>query len=226
MPFPESLFQTKHKSFKSIVSEFVTLKDYKNIEVEARIGKITNKITKKRIDFRIDHPIIFENLPNEYCFESGVDEKDFLKIKNLLVGDVTLTQIADKVTVCNKIRKIESLFDSNSIYFQKKEKIKTLEIYLPDLKYDVRISVSMENELPAKDFIPSKTQICRQRRRESVSIGPFSLDFTKISKMGEKESKSFEVEFEIKDFDNSLTDFSQIVFSLPMLKIESNSTKR
>lgn len=224
MPLPESLFQAKHKTFKSIVLDFITLKDNKNIEIEARIGKITNKITKKRIDFRIEHPIIFESLPNEFCFESGVEEKDQMRIKRHLVGEIPLTPLLDKVTICNKIRKIESTLTPETVVFQKKEKIKSMDIYLPGFKYDVRISVSMEITVPAKEFVPKTTQLCRMRKRESAVFGPFSFDFTKISKQNEKDLKSYEIELEIKDFSDGLSDFSNIVFALPVIKMEFNNT--
>lgn len=229
MPLPENLFQFKHKSFKAAILEFVTLEEYKNIEIEARIGKITSKITKKRLDFRIDHPIIFPYLPNELCFESGVDEKDFKKIKNQLAGTNQLTSNTDKITICNKIRRIELLNDPNAVTFQRKDKVRSLDIFLPDFKYDVRISISTEMVAQPKDFDPRKPQFTRLRKRESLVTGPFVFDFTKVSKTNEKDGKTCEIELEIKDFEESLADFSSIVFSLPLIKMEEtnrNSLKR
>lgn len=221
MALPEIFHQVKHKEFKAIIHEFIALKEYKNIEIEARLGRIMNKICKRRIDFRTEHPIIFEQLANEFCFESGVDEKDYLKIKNLISGESLLTAISDKITIANRIRKIESLNNPENVSFERKEKIKSLDIFLPDFKYDVRISISSETVAQAKEFDGAKPLISRLRRRESLPAGPFVFDFTKVSSADAKNTKSYEVELEIKDFKDGLVDFSSIVFALPLMRAES-----
>lgn len=227
MILPDELFQTKHKTFKAQVLEFITLKDYKCVEIEARVGRIMNKITKKRIEFHINHPIIFNSCPSEFFFESGVNgEKDFNRLKEAIVKGKELVPMVDKITVCNNIRKIEAFDDKKQSVgdtqsapkYQRKEKIKTIDIYLPELKYDVRVSASFEFEAQAKDFDVRRSLFSRIRRRESLKVGPFSFDFTVISKPNDPASKIWEVELEIRDCEEGLDDFANIVFGLPLLR--------
>lgn len=219
MVLPEILFKTSYKNFKNIILDHLSLKDYENVEIEARIGKIVNLITKKRVEMNISHPIVFDQLPFEYVFESSVEKKDFNQIKSIMFGDVVSHTVDDKVTISNHIRKIESAV--SDVVFEKKIKIKTINIYMPQYKYDVRISISKETKVESKDFIVSRHQITRVRSRESYSVGPFSVDFTRTSKQNsddETNDRTYEVEVELKNIKDGIEDFASLVFGLPLLK--------
>ena len=59
---------------KSFINKY---RKEKNIEIEARIGKITHKITETRATLPSAHPIVFNRLPIEFYFESSVSVGDF-----------------------------------------------------------------------------------------------------------------------------------------------------
>ncbi len=220
----KAFFDFNTKSFHTIIYDFIKQKEYSCIEIEARVGKIISKITNKRLNYLIEHPITFEELPSELFFESGVEEKDFKLIKEFICGLENLISKFDKVTICDKIRKIEEISNGKedlNVVFQKKTKIKSLDIFLPKFQYDVRVSISLESEVSPNEFKIKSGQICRHRERESLEIGPFVFDFTKVSKLNEKSiknNKNYEIELEIKDFKDGLVDFSKIVYNLPVLK--------
>ncbi|ELA42169.1 uncharacterized protein VICG_00812 [Vittaforma corneae ATCC 50505] len=216
MALPNVLFCTKHEFFKKLIYKHLKLPSFKEIEIEARLGRITNLITKKRINYQVEHPIVFSRLPNELCFENGVDKQDFAQIKNTIMEGQRTNNICDKVTICNKIRRIES---PEGTVYEKKVRLSSFDIYLPEFKYDIRISVSKETKAEARDFFNAKNPFTRTRERVSCQSGPFSFDFTKASKgMENGDSKVFEVEMELKDPDIGLDGFVDILFNLPVIK--------
>ncbi|KAM0679973.1 mRNA-capping enzyme subunit beta [Glugoides intestinalis] len=218
MFLPEVLFKTRYESgnpFRTIINKYLKRPSYKEIEIEARVGKITNKLTAKRIEFETEHPIIFNPLPSEFHFENGVEEKDYAYLKNLVFKDADLVCKNDKVIVSDKVRCIIS---EDSVLYEKKARIKTLDIYLPAFKYDVRISISKETKVSKSDFKNKSPSFTRTRERESGCFGPFSFDFTKSQKLVKEKKTVYEVELEIKDPVEGLDEFLEAVFNLPVIK--------
>lgn len=215
MTLPDILFRAKHEFFKKLIYKHLKLPSFEEIEVEARVGRLINVITKKRINYQTEHPIIFSRLPNELCFENGVDKQDFAQIKNTITEGRPTNNICDRVTIGNKIRRIES---SEGVTYEKKMRLVSFDIYLPEFKYDVRISVSKETKAEQKDFVSSKNAFTRTRDRESYSSGAFTFDFTKTSRGIEGDSRVFEVEMELKDPEIGLDDFIDVLFNLPIIK--------
>lgn len=201
--------------FKRILYNILQLKSYKDIEIEARVGTITSVITRKRMSFKTEHPIVFSRLPNDYCFESGVEQKDYMKIKDIIVGSNKTENRSDIVVICNKIRRIES---ENEVVYEKKIRLNVIDLYLPDFKYDVRVSISREEKVDKKDFQSKHNAITRKRERESLCLGPFSFDFTKANKIMEQNANVFEIEAELKDPETGMADFISVVFNLPVIK--------
>lgn len=213
---PAFLLCPKLEFFKKLIYKQLKLNNYENIEIEVRLGQIMHTITKKRIEYSTEHPIVFSRLPYEFYFENGVNDADFKKIKKSITEDKELPLVKDTITICDRVRKIESAEGSR---YEEKIRIKSIDIFLPEYKYDIRISVSKEKTIdPKKVSLGTKERFKRIRERESYVIGPFSFDFTKVSReLEKKDLKTFEVELELKDPDTGLDDFIDILFNFPVI---------
>lgn len=221
MSLPEVFDKDVPEFLKNILYKYLKLPGFDKIEIEARIGHIASKITGKRINYNIEYPVVFKELPGELRFISSVDRKDFVTIKNTITEKENVVRLNDRVTIGpNHVRKIES---DGKIMYEKKVKTAQYTIYLPEFKYDVRVSVSKENEAHQTSFKNLKNMIIRVRERESCRIGASSFDFTEVS--NEKKAsddkydkKVYEIEMELKDPENGLEEFVSAVFSFPILK--------
>lgn len=224
MAIPECLFRNRYTStIQNLVLKRLGSENVGSVEIEVRLGRIVNKITTKRINFEIQHPIVFESLPNEYRFTSGVEKHDFGIIKHALFPDTVPTVVQDRVTVSRSVRKIEQ---DGSTRYEKKVKILTIDMYLPDMLYDVRVSVSREVVVDQKEFSighqSSSYYVQRDRDRESFLCNEYSFDFTKIlnarRENAEDSPRTYEVEVEIKDSGFKKAEFVAIAMNLPVLR--------
>lgn len=215
MPLPEVFSKSTPEFFKHLVFEHLKMKSFKDIEIEARLGKITSLITRKRMDYQVEHPIIFQKLPYEYCFENGVDKNDFTPIRNTIVQDNPVTVTSGKVTIIKRIRRIETEKD---VVYQRKVKLTDLTIHLPGYRYDVRVSVSRETPANAKDFATNGHPLIRIRNRESYQVGCLLFDFTITNTGLKKEQKTHEIEMELKDPGEGMEEFVSVLFNLAIMK--------
>lgn len=226
MPVSDLLSKPSTKSIQSIILHFLDQKLPKQgIEIEARIGRITSRTTNKRMNYETLHPIVFQNLPNEFEFKGEVAKEDFNKIKQILfengsVDKFTKTESSDKISVSRNIRKIQT---NETIVYQKKTKMARIDIYMPEFAYDIRISISIETDVEQKDFIQKFTRIQRNRERKSFRFNEYSFDFTKVisSKGNNKEenTREYEIEVEVKDMEFNKIEFVTMLLNLPILKI-------
>lgn len=224
MSIPECFFKNSYaSSIQNIVLKRLDTGAVGNVEIEARLGRIVNKITTKRIGFEVRHPIAFESLPNECRFVSGVEKSDFSTIKHMLFPEATPTTVQDRVIVCRNVRKIEQ---DGGVRYEKKVKILSMDIHLPDMLYDVRVSVSREAIIDQKEFGLDRSSpahyIRRDRSRESFRCNEYSFDFTKVSS-ARKEAledlpRTYGIEVEVKDCGFKGTEFVTIALNLPALR--------
>lgn len=111
------------------------------IEIEIRFGKIMDKDTSERMDLDVLHPMLMEELAENYFFVSGVDEKDFNNIQRKY-KDHKSTDTKDRVVFYNKNR--YRCINNKIVDCIRKVKISHHHIYNPFLDYDIRISISNE----------------------------------------------------------------------------------
>lgn len=227
MAIPECLLKNSYAStIQNLVLKRLDVGNVSNVEIEARIGRIVNKITTKRISFDIKHPIVFESLPNEYRFVSGVEKPDFDTIKHVLFPEIAPVVVRDRVTVNRNIRKIEQ---DGTVRYEKKVKILSIDVHLPDMLYDVRVSASREVAVDQREFNSDRTHpahhVQRDRDRESFRCNEYSFDFTRVSNTKrdapESPPRTYEIEMEIKDCRFKGTEFVTMVLNLPVLRRKS-----
>ncbi|EOB15352.1 mRNA-capping enzyme subunit beta [Nosema bombycis CQ1] len=99
----------------------------------------------------------------------------------------------------NRIRFV----DGRYIFCEKKNKIKVLNIYLPEMKYDVRISVMSEIKQMGR-MSNAKVDLIRHRDRISYNDGVFNYDFTTVTN---ENNITYEVEVEVDDPNYSIDKF-------------------
>lgn len=235
MEIPEILLKPSEDQISSILEKHLLDKDRKINEVEIRLGKLINKITKKRVNFPTQHPIIFDYTPSEFEFKGGVDKNDFVYIKNKLFNKIMedtdleiqhKTRSKDLVSVSKQsIRKIEGLDDDNNVIstkYEKKTRIKNITIYLPNYIYDVRLSFSVETASSEEAFKKLGVTVKRNRSRESFALKNYSFDFTKVrqpkSLSKNEEEPIYEIELEITSDKYRIKEFVQMIFNLPIIK--------
>lgn len=186
-------------------------------EVEARLGRIYSREMDSRLHLNSLTPIIFRRLPRKFVFVPGVDKWD-LKPMQKKVEDLPRENMKDSFQYLsdgNRIRVVEG----RTIYCEKKRKMKVLDIYFPEKKYDVRISVMAEEKQVGR-MSNSKVNFVRYRERTSYNDGVFNFDFTVVRKScGGEESISYEVEVEVDDPNYSIEKFVEKINLL-------NSSKR
>lgn len=223
------------------IRDFLQLKTTENIELEARLGRICNDITGKRIAFDTPHPVVFGECMRGMRFESGVDEDFFVALKDRFL-EFPIVKSTDSVSIFDQgIRVIDS---GEGRVCQRKRKIKTITIYCPQNRFDVRISVSVEEGIseeavcgagPGTDDTTDEESASseagakrtrtmrapryrRERERESFAVKDYAFEFTKAKNMSGKKRGSeltvHEVEMEVRDFAYNKEEFIAMALNL------------
>jgi mRNA capping enzyme, beta chain len=148
-------------------------------EVEARLGRIFSRETDTRLYLKSLTPIIFRKLPRKFVFVPGVDKWDVKAMQKNFEGlpQESMKDCFKYLSDGNRIRFV----DGRYIYCEKKRKLKVLDIYFPENKYDVRISVMTEEKQVGR-MSNSKVNFVRYRERTSYNDGVFNFDFTVVRK--------------------------------------------
>lgn len=173
-----------------------------NIEIESRLGLLIDTFTGERLRIASLHPVILKN-SLDFRFVSGVDFDDFEKIKDLFkekeskkTNDTTCSLKNIRKTICN-----------GKETFIRKDRKKTLNIYLPDKRYDLRISIASEIKHPYQQI---QARFLRLRARETFQIENLQFDLTTVTEVDKgknKEKKIYEFETEMIDSTKNLNQF-------------------
>ncbi|KAI5149560.1 hypothetical protein ENBRE01_0982 [Enteropsectra breve] len=189
------------------------VKNINNLEVEARLGTITDMVTRERINFKTPMPMVFTERMEGMFFSSGVTELDYGKLSAVL-SECKHTESKDKIMIRSNIRKIEK--DEMAVY-QKKVRRFVLNVYMPQSKYDLRISVSIEASVEPNQWKVRAGEFVKTRFRSRTSYewNEYSFDFTKVSSKANSSPDTYEVEVEISDLKNyKIEEFINIVLNL------------
>lgn len=229
MNIPPQLLEEGMPSFKQIVLDFLTNNNVPNAEIEARLGQVMSKITQQRLNYDISHPVIFETIPFDLNFVSGVKYEHLVSFKKRVFGmDYEKSNFRrerrDQTTISDRFRKIETFYSSEkddgvSVTYQNKSKIKEILIYMPHCKYDVKISISVEKKVDESEFKPENIKLQRERHRESFLCKDYVFDVTriknKILKPKEMEiEQTFEIELEVLNINYNKEEYLTMVFNL------------
>lgn len=187
------------------------------IEIEARIGRISSTVTKKRLQLSSLNPIVFYQLPRNSFFASGV-EKDTFDLALSILKEPTKI-VCDKVFSSGKIRKVVR---DDGQYFQEKVKIGTVDIYFPNSPWDVRIGVSKETPLE-KPAIECKWSKARCRKRWSFERQGYVVDLTEVAADSKSSDPVYEIEWEVLNHEPGYKNFIMNVFEeIELLKTSSD----
>lgn len=216
MKLPEKLLESTFFDYKKYLVDYILdAKKIKDVEIEARLGKIMSKDWNNRIYISTPMPIIYKSLPDEYYFKSGVSNKDFEDLKKIF-SDMEVNEENDIILIKSGVREIYDI-SGKLKRVQKKSKKSSLTIYFPNCEYDLRISVSVETEL-LKEAIDRPVIIKRVRKRDCYVYDSFEFDFTEVGIRGKQAEESehvFEVETEAVLYGNfNSTSFIEVVNNL------------
>ncbi|KAF9764231.1 mRNA-capping enzyme subunit beta [Nosema granulosis] len=200
MEFLNSKRNTTTDVWEIIKSELAGTSSVK-YEVEARLGRIHSKDTDSRLHLNSLTPVIFRKLPRKYVFVPGVDKWDIKPMQKGLESFPmeTMQDCFKYLSDGNRIRYV----NNRLIFCEKKRKIKVLDIYFPEMKYDVRISVMTEEKQMGR-MSNSKVNFVRHRDRTSYNDGVFNYDFTVVTN---EDTVTYEVEIEVDDPNYSIERF-------------------
>lgn len=82
MPIPDVFIEPVSIELKNILKNKIVYKNDQNIEIEARLGTITNILTSERLQIETLHPVTIKASEGTK-FKTGVALNYFSKIKNL-----------------------------------------------------------------------------------------------------------------------------------------------
>lgn len=184
------------------------LKKYsgEEIEIESRLGKLTDVFTGEKINISAIHPVIFKQEKN-MRFETGVHTNDYDKIKEIFKErDSVKTQ--DRTSSYKGMRTTVSGDQTLTI---KKTRLLVFDIYLPDCPYDLRIAVSKEQKMPNVNTKEGKFE--RERERESFKIDNLQYDFTIVKSLAQNETQ-YEVETEMIESSGDVEQFLRCSLNL------------
>lgn len=184
------------------VDEFICGKFEASVEIEARLGHIVLSLTDEKVTFNTKHPVVFTSLSKFMRFNSAVKEKDFKKFSEILKENKNLesTKEFTKVELSKPYRRITTYKDIEqteitNIDTQLKRKLYTMDIFLPESPYDVRIQINIEKKVKESSFT-GKNIFIRNRVRNTYSSANIQYDMTEIE--GGEKGKMYEVEIEMK----------------------------
>lgn len=183
--------------------EFV---ESKNLEIEIRYGTIIDIFTQERLNIGAQNLVIVTPNTTRTKFISGVTNVQFENIRRKF-GSYDYQSVIDRIIVHKNGR--YTYVDGKIKSCIKKQKKKTIDIHNPFSGFDMRISFSIENEIP---MVPIKDKISvveRNRNRESVIFDKYSLDFTVVDCRGKL---TYEIELEVVDLKFDKDEFINFMF--------------
>lgn len=148
------------------------------LEIELRLGQIFSSVTQRRQYFNTLVPLTFRALPKNVFFKSGVTAETFNYLRSELEPGVERVQRSDAVYMYNRTRKIVV---GDTTTYQTKRQLDVRTIHLPTHPFDLRVSISREQEVPPPANIAAAPyNTVRFRDRTSIACRDFVLDFTAV----------------------------------------------
>lgn len=193
----------------------------KNMEVEIRVGTIIDKATGKRLAIEFMHPCIIKSsetlrfhpsvLKNHYmeikkCLDSAMGERK----ENKKIVDTFMAGYRVSKTVEINEKKLEE----PQIVCIKKKKMKNIDIFCPESKYDLRIGINMEEIYKNAGSRPATQYSVREKNRCSYKENAYTIDATMVLAGKTKETANeviYEIEIEANNEEYKKEEFSNVV---------------
>lgn len=150
------------------------------IEVELRLGRLMEKATGTRIALAAHYPVIMDPAAY-YYFDPKIDPFLWTRLKSNWKCSAPSRDI---VRIQHGVRFI--FVDGKLVKTERKHRIADFDIYVPKSEFDLRLSISTEQNVANVSLNKSvRLAAERKRERESVVLGKFRIDFTDVN--GHKE---------------------------------------
>lgn len=209
MPLPPELDKAFTFELKNMLINKLNIQNKDNLEIEARLGSITEVFTSERLRLNTFHPVILEP-SHDTRFKTGVALNYFTKIKDLFKNE---TGTIEKDSVC-LYKGFRTTLSNGKTTTIRKDRIAAYDIYIPNAVYDLRIALS--REIPVTNVM-KRTSYRRERERESFVVDDSRFDFTVTKSEG---AVNYEVEVELVNASSSLDAFVDVAFNVALLNLQ------
>jgi hypothetical protein len=155
------------------------------IEIEAKLGHLVNKQSETRIRLPVMSETILNDSEIEFKFISNMtmrQHSSYNQLLNHFAGKIKLkyvhTKATDQFLLSPSLRNVRRTIDEETTVTIVKTKIEHLNIYIPRLPFDCRITVNVESKVNVNDEL--KVQMERKKDRLTYSLFPFQIDLTQV----------------------------------------------
>lgn len=205
---PKGLSLNLNKDITDILLQKLNIIYTSETEIETRLGTIIDKKTNERISLPTKHAVIFTSNSENHRFVSGVNQNDFARIKNRFDG-VECKRVVDKVVMDGRTRHV--YHGTNLKECIDKERLVSVDLYCPEMEYDLRLSISRERMVDFK-VSGNRNKFIRFRERDTFLVGDYKVEFTTVS--NEKQGVTYEVEIEVVNGEFDKNEFITCIFNL------------
>ncbi|KAJ3306842.1 mRNA-capping enzyme subunit beta [Kappamyces sp. JEL0829] len=201
-------------------------------EIEAKLGHVIDKNTRKRLSLPVTSETIVNNSYKEFLFESDMTKRQHKAFNDFLNSNVTAQSRVKyvhryeidqflNVPVWGRVRRTidENTRETKSCLL--KTRMGNLDILMPLDPLDVRISVNLETTLQLDNIDDSAVSHSRKKDRVSYSLHPFQIDLTQVTNLGGHDDKLVLHEIEVE-----FTDPSELVDELKTHTLGSTHSAR
>ncbi|KAI5190624.1 polynucleotide 5'-triphosphatase [Nematocida sp. AWRm77] len=204
----------------------------KTTEIEVRMGLVIDKATNQRLAVSFMHPCVIER-SDTLRFHATVEEKDFRQLSKHYAekeGSPVCKTIVDTLIKGGRrseITEVNGKKASEPPVIIKKTKMKMIDVFCPQSKYDIRIGIS--EEVVIEDNLGFSTVFgTREKKRQTFDCKTHLIELTEVSSGKDiKETKgiTYEVEFEAVNALYKKAAFAQTVVGI-MSSISSILSKK
>ncbi|KAI5186566.1 hypothetical protein NEHOM01_1552 [Nematocida homosporus] len=194
---------------------------HKTTEIEIRLGSILDKPTGQRLSIVITHPCLIRRA-DTLRFQASIEEKDHQILNQYLQEHLPKPETKKILdTLMRGFRRSETVeingqkIKSKSILIQKR-KMKNIDIFCPNTRYDLRIGIS--EEIIKEDTNTSPTVYATREKHRTVYTTPsYVLDLTTVlassANSNQPTEKTFEAELEANNSTYTKQGFIQIIIN-------------
>lgn len=173
----------------------------KNTEIEIRLGMLIDKSTNKRLGIGFMHPCVVERA-DTLRFQACVEEKDFAQMTRHYTEtqgagmEKTIVDTLMREGRRSEVKEVNGKPAAERAVLIKKTKMKSVDIFCPQNKYDLRIGIS--EEIVKEDAVSFPTVFgVREKRRQTFNCADHLVELTEV-RAGRSSAEAKEVLYEVE----------------------------
>lgn len=156
-------------------------------DVEISLGQIVSIVEERRICFDTPHAVIFNSMPAECRFDSGISFEAHSRALGCFRGS-SVQVTSDTISFYNTTRKIST--EGRMPVYQRKDRRAVCYVHIPVCGYDARVSVCTVREVENPDRRPQNYTFPKQRETHSLSAGGCIFSLVRVADLGKSIDKN------------------------------------